>query len=129
MAHISIQPIDPTRSNLFINGVEFSKEVFRGSLELVEVPCADPEFAEVGLRVTFAVSRLDLGEDVDVQVTDRLREVAQRVRSVPDDEAEGEESVGEIPAVLRDIKDILSETAARLARLERAASAGNRRRA
>lgn len=85
MAHIIYRPsdVDPTARQLVINGHDFSMETFRG-VELVEV--GEDQFAEVGLRVTFVVSRLDLGGDEDVQVTDHLPSVAQRVRSM------GEES-------------------------------------
>lgn len=80
MAHIiyNRQPGDPA-AQLIINGVDISNEVFHGP-ELVEV--GEGEFAEVGFRVTFAVSRLDLDNESDVKVTDHLRSVAQRVRSV-----------------------------------------------
>ncbi len=79
MANISITPIQPGANRIVINGVDYSKEIFRG-VELVEVG-DDPDWAEVGLRVTFAVSRLDLGDEQDVVVTDNFRSVAQRVHS------------------------------------------------
>lgn len=82
MAHIQYGPHPdggPAR-RIIINGHDFSDETFAG-VELVEVG-DDPEFAEVGFRVTFAVSRLDLGDDENVTVTDHFREIAQRVRSV-----------------------------------------------
>lgn len=87
MAHIIYRPMtdNPTARQLIINGHDFTNEVFR-DVELVEVG-DDPEFSEVGFRVTFGVGRLDLGGDEDVQVTDHLYAVAQRVRSmagVPD---------------------------------------------
>lgn len=80
MAHIILRPKDGPGGELqlVINGIDYSNEVYRG-VELVEV--GDDEYAEVGFRVTFVVSRLDLGGDDDIQVTDRFPEVAQRVRS------------------------------------------------
>lgn len=86
MAHIIIRPVDKPGGpmELFINGVDFTNEVYRG-VQLVEV--GDDSYAEVGLQVTFAVSRLDLGGDEDVQVTDRFRSVAQRVRSFTEGDA------------------------------------------
>lgn len=65
---------------LVINGVDVSMDVF-SDVELVEVG-TDPKFAEVGLRVTFAVGRLDLNQESDVIVTDRFPAVAQMVRSI-----------------------------------------------
>ncbi|HET9501659.1 MAG TPA: hypothetical protein VFO98_15510 [Marmoricola sp.] len=85
MAHIILRPNAPERgvTQLVINGHDFSHEVTR-DVELVSV--GDDEYAEVGFRVTFAVSRLDLGGDEDIVVTDHLRSVAQRVRSMVRDE-------------------------------------------
>lgn len=79
MAHIVLRPGEAGLPvmQLIINGNDFSNETFR-DLELVEV--GEGEYAEVGFRVTFAVSRLDLGGDEDIVVTDHLPEVAQRVR-------------------------------------------------
>lgn len=81
MAHIIYRPHSDAAGamELFINGVDFTYEAFR-DVELVSV--GDEPFAEVGLRVTFAVSRLDLGGDVDVQITDRFPETAQLVHSM-----------------------------------------------
>lgn len=82
MAHIQIRRKGgrsiPTQ--LIIDGVDVTQEVYR-DLELVEVG-DDPEWAEVGLRVTFVVSRLDLDHEADVVVTDQFRSVATRVRSM-----------------------------------------------
>lgn len=88
MAHIIYRPAAEglPAKQIIINGHDFSHEIFDG-VELVEVG-EDPEMSEVGLRVTFAVSRLDLGGDEDVQVTDHLRSVAQRVRSMSEDAGE-----------------------------------------
>jgi len=82
MAHIIYRPHPdgPPAMEIIINGHDFSAEIFHG-VELVSVG-DDPEFAEVGFRVTFAVSRLDLGGDADVQITDHLPSVAQRVNSL-----------------------------------------------
>lgn len=80
MAHIILRPGEPGAVQLVINGVDYSMEAFR-DFELVSVG-DDPAYAEVGLRVTFAVSRLDLGGDEDVPVTDQLPIVAQRVHSM-----------------------------------------------
>lgn len=83
MAHISIRRGKGLERQLVINGIDYSMEVFR-DMEIVEVG-DDPEFAEVGLRVTFAVSRLDIETDVDVQLTDNVPTVAARVRSIATD--------------------------------------------
>jgi len=80
MAHITIRPAGPGVTQLVINGIDVSNEVY-SDIELVSVG-EDPAFAEVGLRVTFCVSQLDLGEEQDVIVTDHLREAAQRVNSI-----------------------------------------------
>lgn len=84
MAHITLRPLADRHNagamELFINGIDFTNEVFRG-VRLVEVG-DEPEFAEVGFQVTFAVTRIDLGGDEDLQVTDRFKSVAQRVRSM-----------------------------------------------
>ena len=68
------------RASLVVNGMDLSMEVYR-DIELVEVG-DDPETAEVGLRVTLAVSHLDLDTESDVRITDRFPVIAQRVRSV-----------------------------------------------
>jgi len=82
MAHVIYRPSPdgPPAMQLIINGLDFSNEVYADGVELVSV--GDDEFAEVGVKVTFALSRFDLGGDEDVQVTDRLPEVAQLVRSL-----------------------------------------------
>lgn len=89
MAHIQLKRSKGS-GQLIIDGVDVTHTVF-ADVRLVEVGHV-PEFAEVGLQVTFAVSRLDLDNDTDVQVTDRLPVVAQRVRSMtkstPDDVVE-----------------------------------------
>ena len=79
MAHITYRRKGEC-GQIIINGVDFSSEIYRGP-ELVEVG-DDPESAEVGFRVTFAVGRLDLDAETDIQVTDQFRDVAQRVRSI-----------------------------------------------
>lgn len=83
MAHITLRPADAGGWQLIINGHDFSREVFR-DVQLVEVigDDGDPAYAEVGFQVTFAVSRIDLGGDQDVQVTDHFPQVAQRVRTL-----------------------------------------------
>lgn len=88
MAHIIYRPAadGSIARQLIINGHDFSNETFRG-VELVEV--GEDEFAEVGFCVTFAVSRLDLGGDEDVQVTDHMHSVAQRVRSMASEASDG----------------------------------------
>lgn len=76
MAHVIIRPkSDSAATQIVINGVDFSMDVYAGHVDLVQVG------EEVGVQVTFALGRLDLGGDSDVQVTDRLRAVAQKVRS------------------------------------------------
>ena len=79
MAHIQINRNPKSRAKqLFVNGIDMTMEVF-DDIELVEVGPA--EVAEVGLRVTIVVSRLDLDAEADVRITDNFRPVAQRVRS------------------------------------------------
>lgn len=84
MAHIQINRNrkDPAKQ-IIVNGVDMSMEVYDGSIELVEV--GEGAGAEVGLRVTIAVSRLDLDAEADVKITDRFRSVAQRVRTIAED--------------------------------------------
>jgi hypothetical protein len=85
MAHIQINK--PKRGGpvqIVINGIDYSGELFR-DFEIVEV--GEGEYAEVGLRVTFAVGTLDLDADADVRITDRLPAVAQRVRAICEDVA------------------------------------------
>ena len=85
MAHIQINRNRKTPAiQLLINGIDMSREVFR-DMEIVEV--GDGPVAEVGLRVTIAVSRLDLDAEADVQITDNVPAVAQRVRSIAEDGA------------------------------------------
>lgn len=69
---------------VLINGVDYSMEVFR-DFEIVEVG-DDPAFAEVGFRVTFAVSRLGIDTVEDVELTDHVPAVAAKVRSMTQDE-------------------------------------------
>lgn len=83
MANIQINRNRKGRRQLIINGVDMTMEVFDEGIELVEV--GEGAGAEVGLRVTIAVGRLDLDAEADVQITDRFRPVAQRVRSIVED--------------------------------------------
>lgn len=86
MAHIQInKPQHGGPIQLLINGIDYSMEVYR-DFEIVEVG-DNPECAEVGLRVTLAVGRLDLDAEADVQLTDRVPTVAARVRSIREDVA------------------------------------------
>ena len=83
MAHITYRPQNGKPGGpmqLIINGVDYSHEVYR-DVRVVEVG-DDPEYAEVGFQVTFILGRLDLDGDADVQVTDRLPVIAQRVHSL-----------------------------------------------
>lgn len=81
MAHIELRQRNRRGARqIVINGIDFSMEIFDEGVELVEV--GEGEFAEAGFRVTFVVSRLDLDNDADVTITDQLRPVAQRVRSI-----------------------------------------------
>lgn len=84
MAHIEIKK-QGMAAQLLINGIDFSNEVYR-DFEIVEVG-EEPEFAEVGFRVTFAVSRLGIDTESDVPLTDHVPEVAARVRSIAEDVA------------------------------------------
>lgn len=83
MAHIIYRrkPGEAARQ-VIIDGVDVSLELYN-EVKLVEV--GEGDFAEVGFQVTFAVSKLDLDNESDVQVTDQLRSVAQRVRSMAED--------------------------------------------
>ena len=78
MAHIELKGQPGGGQSLIINGTDFSHEVFAG-VEIVEV---GEQVAVVGLRVTFAVSRLDLDTEADVLLTDQVPAVAARVRSM-----------------------------------------------
>ena len=86
MANIEINrnPKSPV-IQMLINGVDMSREVYR-DFELVSVG-EDPMYAEVGLRLTLVVSRLDLDAEADVKITNNFRPVAQRVRSIAEDGA------------------------------------------
>ena len=87
MAHIIYRPADgdSLARQVIINGHDFSNEVYR-DMELVEV--GEDDYAEVGLRVTFVVSRLDLGGDQDVEITDHFPAVATAVRSMAEEAGE-----------------------------------------
>lgn len=85
MARIEINHQRGGPTQVLINGIDYSTELFRG-FEIVEVGDT-PETAEVGLRVTFAVGRLDLDAETDVQLTDNVPAVAARVRSISEDVA------------------------------------------
>lgn len=85
MAHIELRGQPGGRQQIIINGVDYSMEIYDHP-ELVEV--GEAEWAEVGYRVTFAVSRLDLDTEADVQITDHFPEVAQRVRGMVEDVSE-----------------------------------------
>lgn len=77
MAHIVLRPREGGGNELFINGVDFSYEVYNG-VELVQV--GDEDWcAEIGFRVTFVVSRLDIGGNVDVPLTDHFPEATALV--------------------------------------------------
>ena len=84
MAHIEINHQRGGPIQMLINGVDVSHEVYR-DFEIVEV--GDGEYAEVGFRVTFAVSRLDLDAESDVELTDHVPAVAAKVRSIREDAA------------------------------------------
>lgn len=66
-------------AQLIVNGVDLTMDVF-ADVELVEV--GEGLHAECGLRVTLAVSRLDLDQESDIEITDHFPAVAQRVRSI-----------------------------------------------
>lgn len=84
MAHIQINRNPKSGvKQLIVNGVDMTMEVYNDGFELVEVGAA--EVAEVGLRVTLVVSRLDLDAESDVRITDHFHPVAQRVRSISED--------------------------------------------
>lgn len=82
MAHIIFRPQNGKPGGpmqLIINDVDYTNEVFR-DVRVVEV--GEYPYSEVGFQVTFALGRLDLDGDADVQVTNYLPVVAQRVRSM-----------------------------------------------
>lgn len=88
MAEIILRTPHPTEgrnsSQLIINGQDVSFDVLN-DIELVKVGSDEhPESQEVGLRVTFALSRLEINGN-DATVTDRFdvvaRQIAQRVAS------------------------------------------------
>jgi hypothetical protein len=81
MAHIELRP-HPVKGDpayqLIVNGVDVSMDVFT-DLELVKVGNPDrPEYQESGLRVTFAVDSLTLGDSA-AQVDSRFDETAEAV--------------------------------------------------
>lgn len=80
---INTRPGGPMQ--IIINGVDYSNEIYRDHFKIVEV--GEGEAAEVGLQVTFAVSKLSIDNESDVQLTDRVRSVAARVRSIAEDVA------------------------------------------
>lgn len=80
MAHIQINHERGGAIQMLINGVDFSMELFR-DFEIVD------HSGVVGLRVTFAVGRLDLDAETDVQLTDNVPAVAARVRSISEEVA------------------------------------------
>jgi len=80
MAHIQINHQRGGPTQVLINGVDFSMELFR-DFEIVD------HGGVVGLRVTFAVGRLDLDAETDVQLTDNVPAVAARVRSISEEVA------------------------------------------
>lgn len=81
MAHIELRQRNRRGGRqLIINGADYSMDVYDDGVEIVEV--GEGDAAEVGFRVTFVVSRLDLDNDADVTLTDQVRPVATRVRSM-----------------------------------------------
>lgn len=86
MAHIEMRRQKAGGMQLLINGIDYSEEVYNGA-ELVEV--GEGLNAEVGLRLTFAVGRLDIDNDADVEITDRLPAVATQVRSMQELDEDG----------------------------------------
>ena len=82
MAHIELrQRSKRGLTQLLINGTDYSLEVYDDA-QIVEV--GEGDTAEVGFRVTFVVSRLDLDNEADVVLTDHVLAVATRVRSMID---------------------------------------------
>lgn len=78
MADIEIRRSGEGHS-LKINGVDYSMEVYSGA-ELVAV--GEGAFAEIGLRVTFAVSSLSLDHAGKVSLVGNLPEAAAQVREI-----------------------------------------------
>lgn len=67
---------------IFVNGVDLSMEVFDGSVELVTV--GEGPTAQIGLRLTLAVSSLSVDSYANVPLTDHFPEAAALVRSTQD---------------------------------------------
>lgn len=112
MAHIVMRP-HPERGahQIVINGVDYSNEIYDF-----------PELAEVGLRVTFALSRLDLGDDADVDVD---VEATHRLRVAVD--PAGPVAPGNLVAVLRQVADDYREQTVAIRELREAVTATEQR--
>ena len=80
MARIVMRPRKGGGTELIVNDLDLSLEVYAESAELVVVG-DDPEFAEIGLRFTIAIDRLELG-DPEVMLTDGFAEAAEAVRAL-----------------------------------------------
>lgn len=80
MANIQIRPAGNGAYQIVINGIDYSHDIYNEGLQLVRV--GEGERAEVGLQVILAVSRLTLGDEQDIVVTDQFESVAQRVHSI-----------------------------------------------
>lgn len=86
MAHIELRRKNGRpEKQLVINGEDVTMDVYSEGMGLVEV--GEGPFAEVGFQVTFVVSRFDLDNEVDVDLTDHLPAVATRVRSIDEQDA------------------------------------------
>lgn len=87
MAHVQFTSPHPDHAvELLIDGVDFSRAVFRDGVELVSVG-DNPATAEIGLRITIAVGRLDINGET-VELSNNFGEAAAQVAAiVADDEA------------------------------------------
>lgn len=83
MAHIQIRDVGDGTVSLTINGIEFAFETFVAPApELVESGDGADEFSVVCLRLAIGVSRLDLNDKQNVQVTDRMEAVNEEIRKL-----------------------------------------------
>jgi hypothetical protein len=76
MAHIVLRPMENAHgaTQILINGIDYSTEIY-SDVQIVKMGDEDG-FGEVGLQATFVISRLDLGGDEDVRITNHVDEVA-----------------------------------------------------
>ena len=85
MAHIQFRKNpDGLTTTLVVNGLDLSMESYAGSVELAAT--GDSEYDEIGLRFLLAIERLDLDEDMDVEVAGNLDALNERIRAMQERE-------------------------------------------